>query len=159
MSSQWSGNLQTSDRKVTWLQKPVLAELIGQRAACLVIGAFLAAHLAFHAVGIRLWFCPIRAGLGIPCPGCGMTRAVGAFLRGEWVHSLSLHAFVPLFLPAILLLGIAGFLPEETRLRLAHGVAALERRTGISGFVLTAALAYWLVRLLLFRETFFALVR
>jgi hypothetical protein len=159
MPSQLSGNSYIEDQKLAWLKEPVLAELIGQRTMCLAIGGFVITYIACLAVGVRVWACPLRAGVGIPCPGCGMTRAVAALVRGDWVHSLQLHAFVPLFLPAILLVGIAGFMPDKPRLRLAYLVAALERRTGITAFVLAAMLVYWLVRLLLFRETFFALVR
>jgi hypothetical protein len=159
MPSQLSGNSYIEDQKLAWLKEPVLAELIGQRTMCLAIGGFVATHFVFLAIGVPVWTCPLRAGVGIPCPGCGMTRAVAALVRGDWVHSLHLHAFVPLFLPAILLVGVAGFLPEKPRLRLARLVAALERNTGITALVLMAMLTYWLVRLLLFRETFFALVR
>lgn len=38
--------------------------------------------LAAHAAGIVL--CPLRRFAGIPCPGCGSTRAAMLVLRGEF---------------------------------------------------------------------------
>lgn len=38
--------------------------------------------------------CIIRRMTGIPCPGCGMTRAVLAILRGDIAGALRLHGMV-----------------------------------------------------------------
>ena len=40
--------------------------------------------------------CIIRGLTGIPCPGCGMTRAFGCLLRGQWSLSFQMH---PMLLP------------------------------------------------------------
>lgn len=40
--------------------------------------------------------CPIRALIGMPCPGCGMTRALLALGRGDWGAALSWHPLAPL---------------------------------------------------------------
>ena len=42
--------------------------------------------------------CPFKTVTGLPCPGCGMTRACGAALRGDWAQVLELNPFGPLFL-------------------------------------------------------------
>lgn len=51
--------------------------------------------------------CPIRRLFGVPCPGCGLTRAWICFLTGQWKAALEYH---PLFLaaPAALLLAVCG---------------------------------------------------
>ena len=38
----------------------------------------IAAHVMFHA------FCPSVFLFGLPCPGCGMTRAVFFFITGQF---------------------------------------------------------------------------
>ncbi|MBR6733428.1 MAG: DUF2752 domain-containing protein [Kiritimatiellae bacterium] len=43
--------------------------------------------------------CVFRAVTGLPCPGCGLTHAGLAFLRGEVIESLRYHA---LLIPYIL---------------------------------------------------------
>lgn len=62
--------------------------------------------------------CPIYRLLGVPCPGCGLTRAWCCFLMGEWRLAMQYH---PLFLPAplFLLAAAAGDLPgwKECRWR------------------------------------------
>jgi hypothetical protein len=35
--------------------------------------------------------CLFRAGTGVACPGCGMTRATAALLRGDWATMWRMH--------------------------------------------------------------------
>ena len=42
--------------------------------------------------------CPIKAITGIPCPGCGMTRAFFYLLMGRWSLSFQMH---PMLIPWI----------------------------------------------------------
>lgn len=53
----------------------------------------------------RLPFCPLASVLGVPCPGCGLTRATLALAHGELRHALELHPLVfvlaPLFIWAM----------------------------------------------------------
>ena len=70
-------------------------------ALWLVAGAAAAATWAvFGAGGIDpppgLYFCPSRRFLDLPCPGCGMTRALVALARGEWRRALDFHPLAPL---------------------------------------------------------------
>lgn len=41
--------------------------------------------------------CPMVMITGYPCPGCGMTRAVIALLKGDFHRALQMHAFVYVF--------------------------------------------------------------
>ena len=53
----------------------------------------------------RLPFCPMATVLGIPCPGCGLTRATLALMHGHVRGALALHPLVfvlaPLFAAAM----------------------------------------------------------
>ncbi len=63
----------------------------------IIFGLFLywvISHVVFHE------FCPMRLLTGLPCPGCGITRAVILFITGHFTQSFSMH---PLALPWILL--------------------------------------------------------
>ena len=43
--------------------------------------------------------CPTALFLGVPCPGCGLTRATLALLRGDFATALHLHPLVFLLTP------------------------------------------------------------
>ncbi len=40
--------------------------------------------------------CPMHLVLGLPCPGCGMTRAFCLATRGHWAEAYSFHPLYPL---------------------------------------------------------------
>lgn len=52
----------------------------------LVVGTIV---LAAHAAGIVL--CPLRRFFGIPCPGCGSTRALILLLRGNVADAVAMN--------------------------------------------------------------------
>ncbi len=43
-------------------------------------------------------FCPLVIATGFPCPACGMTRAILALARGQFVRSFYLHPMAPFVL-------------------------------------------------------------
>jgi hypothetical protein len=64
--------------------------------------AFVATGLAvlgfvFAAFGPP--FCPSALFLGVPCPGCGLTRATVAMLHGDFSKALHLHPLAPILVP------------------------------------------------------------
>jgi hypothetical protein len=46
--------------------------------------------------------CPFRGLTGVPCPGCGLTRAAGALLRGRVTDALHVHPLIPLAVAQLL---------------------------------------------------------
>ncbi len=50
----------------------------------------------YAAVCLCLIGCPIKFLTGIPCPGCGMTRAIVSALRLDFAGAFSLHPLFPI---------------------------------------------------------------
>ncbi len=63
--------------------------------------------------------CPILWFFGIPCPGCGLTRAHLLALQGEWAAALHMHPVFFLVIPLVLYLAHqkAWHLPGERKTR------------------------------------------
>jgi hypothetical protein len=104
------------------------------------------------------WQSPTHTAFGIPDPGCGLSRAIVALLRGDWRTSLTLHAFAPLFVLALCLIAITAILPQTPRNKIVTLVEYWERRTGLTTILLIGLVIYWLGRLLFMREAFLNLV-
>jgi hypothetical protein len=77
-------------------------------ALALLAGSLLLPFLAFDWITSpnSLVLCPLRAVTGIPCPSCGLTRALAHLERGHLAQALKFHPFSPL----ILLLALALFI-------------------------------------------------
>lgn len=60
------------------------------------------------ALLVDMPMCPTAAMFGIPCPGCGLTRATLALLHGEIRSALRFHPLV--FLAAPMYFGVIGSL-------------------------------------------------
>jgi hypothetical protein len=126
--------MENSFRK-TWFS-PVFSSLLANR---LQLGLTL-----LHLPG---WICPFKAVFGVPCPGCGLTTAILELIKGKVSESLHTHAFASIFLFAFLLILVAVFLPRAIQERFAATVARFESRTGITAWVLSGLMLYWLIRL------------
>jgi hypothetical protein len=69
-----------------------------QRALFVIAGAAV-----LVAAALRIPLCPFALLAGLPCPGCGLSRATLALLRGDVRTAMALHPLVLLAAPAILL--------------------------------------------------------
>jgi hypothetical protein len=110
----------------------------------------LAALLAL-AVALEVPFCPTATLLGVPCPGCGLTRATLSLLRGELMEALRLHPLVLLLSPLYLGLIAAAALGYVRGPRAAAPSARpslwLDRRvTRMAWALLGLVLAVWVAR-------------
>lgn len=117
---------------IPWRQLiPGMVTLIAATAARLIDSVWLA--------GVPV-LCPFRRLTGVPCPGCGLTRAVVALAHGDVAGAMALH---PLVLPAVAVAaGILGIWVARGQLpRTPWPVLA-----GASALVV----GVWLVRLPLF---------
>ena len=75
-------------------------------ALALLAGSLLLPFVAYDWVTSpqSVVLCPLRAVTAIPCPSCGLTRALAHLERGHWADAVSFHPFSPLiFLLALAL--------------------------------------------------------
>jgi hypothetical protein len=71
--------------------------------AALLVGALVPMSLLTTGVS----FCPFKVATGLPCPGCGMTRATVALLHGDAATSLFFHPLAVPMVAAAVLVGLA----------------------------------------------------
>lgn len=131
---------------------PVLSALWRERGLAWAVCAAASAQVALVLAGLPGWLCPLKAAAGVPCPGCGLTRATAALFRGDLSASLRAHAYAPVIVLALLFTGLTLLLPKDARLALTGAVESFERRTGLTAIALVGLLVYWLARLLFFPE-------
>jgi hypothetical protein len=115
----------------------------------LVVASF--AGMFAGIVLFRLPFCPMASVLGVPCPGCGLTRATLALAHGDLLHALELHPLVlvlaPLFIWAMTSAAL-GYVrgprdPRPVRLWLASRTV-----TALASLLMLATLGVWGARFL-----------
>jgi len=71
------------------------------------LAAFLVLRVWVPPEGAAFAICPLRRFTGLPCPGCGMTRAFAHLAKGEWTAALRVHPLAPLFAAELTLLWAA----------------------------------------------------
>jgi hypothetical protein len=129
------------------LAVPIFSSLIKNRTAAIGFSLLMVLQAVLVAGGLKGWPCPFFSVTGCPCPGCGLSRATVALIRGDWRLSLTLHAFAPILLAALALLGFSCLLPSQLHQKFSDMIEKLERRTGLTAILLGGLLVYWLVRL------------
>jgi Protein of unknown function (DUF2752) len=137
---------------------PLATILRDRRFGVVLIGA-LGIHGLLALLGLPGWQCPLLRLTGVPCPGCGLTRACLLLVRGELQASIRFHAFAPVFLVLIAILIVGTLLPRTVAEPFINKAEELERQTGITIAILGGLILYWLVRLLLFQTAFAQLIR
>jgi len=141
------------------LSAPIIAAILRDRRLALAVSGVAALNLALFALHAPTWQCPLLQTFGVPCPGCGLTRAIALLFQGDWRASMTMHAFAPFFLIGLVVMGLGALLPSRGRQAFIGNVQRIEQRTAITTLLLAALFAYWLVRLLFFQSTFFQLIR
>lgn len=95
----------------------------------------LAALLPSDGAGVPV--CLLRYLSGLPCPGCGLTRAFSSLLHGRVEAAFTYHPFVFLLLPLFAIMAAYNFLPAGARLGLEQFCRTHDRaiRSGYHGVV------------------------
>jgi hypothetical protein len=141
------------------LFKPVLSTILRDRRLSSIICGAALLQLLLTLIGAPGWTCPIFHTFGIPCPGCGLTRATVFLFRGNWKEAITLHAFAPLFLVGLAIIAFCTVAPRTQIDRVIVKTDALERYTGITMILLGGLILYWLARLLLLQAAFVRLIQ
>jgi hypothetical protein len=144
---------------IAWQSFPPVIPLLRDRRFSLVILATAGLFLFLFAAGIPFWPCPFLHVTGIPCPGCGLTRAIYFLLKGDVRTSLTYHAFAPIFLLGLTIVASALVLPERPRQRWLDKLVSIEQRSGIIQILLVGLIVYWLARLIFLNSAFVQLIR
>lgn len=108
---------------------------------------FLISLLPPDGAGVPV--CLFRALSGLPCPGCGLTRALSSLIQGHPAAAFSYHPFAFIVLPLFLMLAVHNFLPLPARQRLQAFCGRHEGtiRRGYYGFIYTFV-AFGVLRML-----------
>ena len=107
----------------------------------IVVGVATVAWLAALGPG-ESTICLVRNWTGIPCPGCGVTRAIEAMLRGSYAEAFTLHPLAPFAVAEAVVVWIAwGVSLARFRRGLDERRLALLLLANLLAFV-----ALWIVR-------------
>ncbi|HYP97757.1 MAG TPA: DUF2752 domain-containing protein [Polyangiaceae bacterium] len=97
-------------------------------------------------VALRLPFCPLASVFGVPCPGCGLTRATLALAHGDLQHALELHPLVlvlaPLFIWAMSSAAIGYVLGPRPARPLRRWLTS-RAVTALASLLMVATLGVW----------------
>ncbi|HSS21343.1 MAG TPA: DUF2752 domain-containing protein [Pyrinomonadaceae bacterium] len=137
---------------------PLATTLRNRRFGLVLMGA-LVVHFTLSLLGLPGWQCAFFRLTGVPCPGCGLTRACMLLVKGDVRDAIVLHAFAPIFVLLIAILILATVLPKSLTEPFILKAEILERQTGITIIILTGLILYWLARLVLLQATFTQLIR
>lgn len=134
------------DRRSMTLPQPSAPSTTGssQRTPGWLLLTAAAVGLTLLALGAPL--CPFAGWLGIPCPGCGLTRATVALMSGDWHTALRWHPMVGFVLPMLAWFAMSALLTSRQQ---APGVALarVQRLGNWCGLALVIALiAVWGLR-------------
>jgi hypothetical protein len=98
------------------------------------------------SLGLSGWPCPLWSATGLPCPGCGLSRAAAALAHGDWQTAALHHPFV-VVVPIALALAAAGALgPGPFARRFGAALRAADARTHLTFILAVAFLVFGLMR-------------
>lgn len=111
----------------------------------------MAISFVFPLDGLGVDLCVLHAMTGLPCPGCGMSRAISAISQGQFSTAVALNPFALLAWPLFLVLAVVTLAPRGVYERFEAWVSARSGPiTRIYRICFTAFAAFGAIRFLLF---------
>lgn len=129
-------------------RSPILAPVLKERVVGIVLLALALLQIVLMRSGGSAMQCSFHASTGFSCPGCGVSRGLVLFAQGDWVGAIEQNWMLPIYVSVLILVGLSVVLVGGARVRLIEGVAAFERRTGITLLVVLAMAVYGGARLI-----------
>jgi hypothetical protein len=127
---------------------PVFSPILRDRSSSLIISGAVLLQFGLTFFGLPGWQCPIFHVTGVPCPGCGLSRATSDLFHGDWQSSFRLHIFAPIFLFTLILFITVTLLPDNYRQRVVAKLEKIEINTGITYVFFISLFLYWGIRMI-----------
>ena len=127
----------------------MLADLLRDRRLSRALLLCGVVQLFFVLAGWPGWPCPVQSALGLPCPGCGLSRATAALIHGQWLSSFALHPFAPVALLFAAIVATTALAPRPVADAFLARLHSIESRTRVTFILAAAFLAHGLMRFVL----------
>jgi Protein of unknown function (DUF2752) len=115
----------------------MIPDFLGSRQTLLCLPILAAVVFMPPETGLGVELCTMKNLTGAPCPGCGVTRSCGNFLRGNFRRSVEFHPFGLIFTPVLLGLAFLSVLPGAARKAFA------ERASRFGRLLAFASILFW----------------
>lgn len=101
----------------------------------------------FPVGGLGIDLCVLHAATGLPCPGCGLSRAISAISQGDFSAALGLNPFAFFAWPTFLALAVMALLPRKVRAQVEAPLRRSTRAAKIYELIFFAFLGFGVIRL------------
>jgi len=127
--------------------RSMIPDFLASRQTLLCLPVLAAVILIPPENGLGVDLCMTRNLTGAPCPGCGVTRSCGNFLRGNFRRSIQFHPLGLIFAPVLLGIALLSVLPRAVRTAVAERASRFSRLLAIGSILFwTAFFAFGLAR-------------
>ena len=128
-----------------WTVEALLTPLTRYLALFVICVSFV-----FPIGGLGVDLCVLHASTGLPCPGCGMSRAISAISQGDFSAALGLNPFAFFAWPTFLMLAVLALLPSRVRTPLELRLRQSTQAAKLYELIFYAFLGFGMIRLALF---------
>jgi hypothetical protein len=124
------------------------ANILRERIVCVSMLLTGIVFIGANMLGLRVWICVFRETTGLPCPGCGMTRAMSSLAKGNLASAMHYHLLSPIIFVGLLVMTIVTLLPQSKRQLILPLIEKAEHRSGFTALSILAMLAYGIWRII-----------